>query len=617
MSSDAASNPISAETTVARFEAVFDESPISVEDGIPSVTDERHSPPTESEAALRQLLSELSSADTDLRSALTAIERPSGGNDLRNTLFETGIGAWRVPLSSLLRGRCLDVNAGFGTRACVLAEITDEVYAVDASLDALRFLRLRDDYDETAPITPIHGTVETLPSPAEPFDTVILDQTDRRTADDLAESIRSTRPLVAPDGTLVVLFDGWLRRTGITNTLGIGRETKPRLTELGLRDATVGRFRTFLEAEGFDNVALYALLPDAHDPTFCFRVDDAAATEQLLETELDPTTAREKLVRRLADAVNRTPILSQCYPSYLAVCRRSTSSDTGTDGLVISARTRSVLLEREHGSLNRVTKFPTRRAHEGYVTAENEVLDTLSDTDFELASTFPKGTTVTTRLGSARVEAPVSGAPLVRRVTRDVDRFRAVLDTGFEWLTRFQSVYGSEPVRRTPADVVADLSFPEGGVDGPRVDRPITVFETPVHGDFHPKNVFVDDGAITAVIDWELASNVGNPMIDAGFFVLQTAGYAFGGLTAGIESALCTPGPHAGTVANVLDRYGDAVGLSRRAILTYLPAVWVHRLRMARARNATLSYTEHENRRVSDLEGLFERRGEIRRAFGW
>lgn len=615
MCPDASSNPKATEAAVKRFESTFGDSPTSVDAGIPRVTDDNRPPPVEAADALRRLLSTLST--TDLRSSLAVLDEYRAGDELRNALFETGMGAWRVPISSLLRGRCLDVNAGFGTRACLLAESTDEVYAVDASLDALRFLRARDDYEDTAPIIPIHGTVETLPTPSDPFDTVVLDHTGGYTPDDAAASIRYIRPFVASDGTLVVLFDSWLRRTGITNALGIGRETDGCVTDQGIKDATARRYRRLLTREGFESVDLYALLPDAHDPTFCFRVDDAAARKQLLETELDPTTKREQLVRWLADVANGTPMLSECYPSYLAVCRPSPGSNTGTGGLVISARTRSVLLEREHGSLSHVTKFPTRRAHEAYVTAESEVLDSLADADVDLVSTFPTGTTVTTELGSARVEAPVAGEPLVRRITHDVERFSAVLDIGFEWLTRFQLAYGGKPSRRSPKEVAEELSFPEGGVDAPPTERAVSVFETPIHGDYHPKNVFVEDDNLTAVIDWELASDAGNPMVDAGFFVLQTAAAAFEGLNDGIDTALCTPGPHARAVADVLDRYGDAVGLSRNAILTYFPAVWVHRLRTARARNATMSYTEHENRRIADLERLFERRQEIRQALDW
>jgi len=54
-------------------------------------------------------------------------------------------------------------------------------------------------------------------------------------------------------------------------------------------------------------------------------------------------------------------------------------------------------------------------------------------------------------------------------------------------------------------------------------DAPPTPAPALVHGDYQPGNVLYDDGRMTGVIDWELAS-IGSPLLDVGWLMMMADG---------------------------------------------------------------------------------------------
>lgn len=613
------------------FEERFAAPAPAVRDGVPSVTSIDRSPPVVDEGTLSRLLA--ASERRSVRDALRELPGTERASEVRTALFEDAADAWRIPVAEHIDRDCLDVNAGFGTRSLLLAELADEVHAVDPSLDALRFLDRRDDYAAAERVSSVHATLADLPTPTEPYRTVVADLTGRDRPDDLSGALEKLSTLVAADGSLLLLLDGWPRLAGLTDVVGVGTPTE-RGSD-GLRDgvrASARGYERLLNRAGFDAVDVFGLVPDPVDPSFAFPVNDDGAVRRLFQSGLGTVSGIERAVKRIAAGANELGILDQCWPGYLVAARRQTDDVSSRRGLLCRGGSRSAVLSESDGDLGSVTKIPHRRAHAEFIQDEAQIVRQLRESGPSDGS-VPSGTETTTRFGPAYVEQPVDGTPLSRAVTDDVDRFRAVLEIGFDWLTRFQTHHGTNTFLRSPETVREELSIPPLDLSPPAVDDPIPVFRTPCHGDFHPKNVFVADdpgsssddgrrstpsstarvGAVTAVIDWELATMHGNPIVDPAFFALQTSALAFGDLETGIETAFATETPYSAVLRDVVDEYCTAVGVSRNAFLAYLPYVWIRRLRLCADRGATASYTGRALRRADDVQFIWDRREAIER----
>ncbi|GEM_PF-643674 len=659
----------------------FSDPPSTVRDGVDSWTD-IVDPSTRVDAellsALRERMREESLADalTTVFSRSPEAESDADGDRhrprdaleaeyaVREALFVDPADAWRIPVADSIGGRCLDVNAGVGTRSLLLAELTDTVDAVDTDIASLSFLAERDDYAAGDRVTPIHADLPSLPTPSTPYDTVVADLVGRNRPESLETAIGQLTRHLASTGTLLLLLDGWPRLAGLTDAVDLGTPTTgPHVRRSFSETARTGirGYRSRLSAMGFENVELYALVPDSADPSYVIPVDDSGAIRRLLGASRSDGTAVQRLIARAAGVMRDGGLLDRCWPAYLAVCHvdgdaagvdrhgiDSPVADGGaiapdTDGLVTRGGGRStVLVDDEDGTLAGVTKVPHRRAHAEFaldecrtmrhirkngsgVTEDPEILNEPISERVPIPETIPDGSVTMTRFGPTYTEHPARGVPLAGAVSRDPDRFRQVLELGFDWLARLHRQYGTEPERWSPAAVRDDLRFPQLGLDPPPIGDPVRLFRAPIHGDFHPKNVFVDGdadlgsergGRVTAVIDWELSAVEGNPIVDAGFFALQTARLAFGGLEAGLDAAFTTPGPHADALRDVVGDYCAAVGIERRAFVICLSAVWIHRLRQCAARGATASYSARAVRRANDVRLVRERRGEIERTVG-
>jgi len=167
-------------------------------DGVPSVTPVNRPPPGVDEEILSRLLA--ASVRRSVRGALRELSGIERASEIRTALFEDAADAWRIPVAEHIDRDCLDVNTGFGTRSLLLAELADEVHAVDPSLDALRFLERRDDYAAAERVSSVHTSLADLPTRTEPYRTVVADFTGRDRPDYLSEALEKLSTLVAIDG---------------------------------------------------------------------------------------------------------------------------------------------------------------------------------------------------------------------------------------------------------------------------------------------------------------------------------------------------------------------------------------------------------------------------------
>lgn len=551
---------------------------------------------------------------TSIREATAVLRRDEADHSqLLSALYDSGRDAWRTLAAGAIEGRCLDVNAALGRRSVHLAELAETVYAVEPSLSSLRIAAARDDFESADRVVPVHTTEDRLPFADDSFDTIVADFTGRR-PQTLVPRLDRLEDLLADDGTLIFLADGATSRLGLADGLrpSAGGQGSQRDLRGALRGTPDG-YRSLLSAVGleFADVSLYSLFPTATRPLFVFDVESEHAVRKLSEIVLAERGSLAQFAKPVVSIGTRAGLLQRSYPSYLAVCRGSTAGSPSpfeaSDPLLVSGRSRSVVLETSSEGVDGVWKVPNRIDHVSLTDRERSILDRLRSTDASIAETLPVGTTVESEFGPARREDPVPGTPLAAELDGGLDSFERVLRTGFEWLTEFQREFGGEPVERSPAAVRDELTFEPTGIEPPPVEEPVETFETPVHGDYLAGNVHVRDGEVTGVIDWEYGATCASPIIDAGFFALDTATRTFGDFETGFERVFCDDTEYASRMRSIVRRYCDDLDLPTRTFALYLPSVYLHRLELDWQFDVASTYTSRMHDRTAAVELVFDR----------
>lgn len=538
--------------------------------------------------------------DKPMREALSEVfAGDSADEDLLYDLFMPGTEDWRVLVSDHIQGTCLDLYADYGKRSLLLAELADRVYAVDPDPVRLRFLARRDDYESTSDVVPVQATVNSLPFPDGAFDTIVTTEAvfDRtEPSPSLDSTVVSLRERLADRGTLILLLDGWVRLLGLVDALGIesGSSKREVASATGLRRLLRSNsrgYQSLLEANGFKTVNTYALWPTRKLPGAIFNTDSQSAIKRVVGSPSPGARGAERAAHLLADTFSKWNILSYFYPSYLIVCTNENPTTTdGWEQLLLSGRSRSVVMDLCDGDLRRVTKVPSRQQHASFIEREASILQRLHETDAQVTNTLPTGTLTQSRFGSVYVEQPVSGTVLTESMETSVEGFRATLEVGLRWLRQFQQTYRGDDIVLSPEDVQCDLSFERFGLTSPSVSEPVRMFETPCHGDFTPKNIYVHDDGVSEVLDWEYSSLSGYPVTDLAYYVLRSAMSTFGGLKAGIETAFVDETPYSSVLRSLITEYCDELGIPVRAFIRYLPYPWIRHLKINFATDAWNSY---------------------------
>ncbi|WP_254808774.1 phosphotransferase [Natronosalvus amylolyticus] len=489
-------------------------------------------------------------------------------------------------------------------------------------------------------ISPLLGIDRRPPLETDAVGTVVADWSER-TPSTISDSLESIRDTLRTDGTLVFTADG---PTGpLLRTLRESQqENCARSRSIAAAvGSTVGRYRTLAERAGFETVDIYAFVPDAATPSYLFPVGDEGTIVRLLEfifaeLEYGRTLGETSLSIVSRAGPTRALLAALCerlVPSLLVVCSNTPRAERicgqpvleDCRPLVLPGRSRSVVLEiaSDDRVIERVWKVPNCPQNAPLTAREHALLSWLRAPEhgFSRRETLPAGRAVETAVGTARMEVPTQGTALSERLEGDPDSFEAVLETGLEWLLAFQQTFRSERFEPSPQMVRDELTFEPTGLEPPPLSASVPTFTTPVHGDFMPSNVHVDDeGTVTGVIDWEYGAADGCPIVDAGLFLLDTAKRVFGGYPAALEAlspslerdALSTPEselePYRDAAQRYLAAYCRTLEIPPRTISVYLPAIYLHRLRIDWHYQTTIVHDETLAARSRFVERLYEAR---------
>lgn len=537
-------------------------------------------------------------------------------SSLLSELYDVGRDAWRVFAAEHITGRCLDLNAGFGRRSMLLAELAETVYAVDPCLSKLRVAVARDDYESSDRVVPVHTTADRLPFETESFDTIVADFTGLNPRE-LVSRIERLESLLADGGTVIFLADGATSRLGLPSAVGMDApETRDGIDLSGAIRGTPDGYRSLLSdaTADFSDVSTYALFPTATRPLYVFDVENRRAVRKLSEMVFSEQGRLAQFAKPFVSLSERSGLLKRLYPHYLIVCTNDPSPPPfdASNPLLLSGRARSVLLELADDGTEAVWKIPNKNSNAPLTEREHSVISHLEGTDETITETLPTGNALDSPFGVVRTEQSVEGRPLLEDLDGSVESFESVLDHGFEWLIDFQQRFRSESIVRSPADVRNDLRFEPTGITPPPIDDPVETFFTPVHGDFIAANIHVSDGEITGVIDWEYGALEASPIIDAGFFVLNAATETFGSFEAGFQGVFCEDNAYARVARTYVRRYCDELGLPYRTFKLYLPSVYLHRLETDWKLNASTTYTNRLYGRTRFVECVFEHLDSVR-----
>jgi len=527
---------------------------------------------------------------------------------LLSDIYDIKRDSWRVFFAEHLFGRCLDLNAGFGRRAHLLSDIVNEVYAVDTSLNKLRVLSARDDY-QNENIRPIHANLENLPFPTNAFDIIVADFTDRIES---ANKIECLFHYLKPSGTLVILFNGPMKYLGISNKLGFS-QSDYQLNKLHRASRTrtiTSDYERKMRAMGFTTINLLALLPTSDKVDIVLNTDDEESLRHLRRSIFTGDTKLSYIADKAFRLATDTRLVKQIFPSYCMVGwnRKKSTGDFCPDlkhPYLVTGRSRSIVLELSNGSLESVLKIPNCNRHILINQREHQIINNLKSTEEPITETLPSGSIIQTKFGPVRQEQPVQGESLTKKHSSyNEESFQEVLEIGFNWLIKFQKTFKSDTIIRSPSDIRSDLSFSPLGIESKEVHEPMEMFRTPVHGDFLPGNIYEHNGEVTAVIDWEYSTMNGWPVIDAGMLLINTAKRAFGGVEQGIANVFYKENEYRDIVNEVIRDYCAKVNLPYKSFLHYLPTVYLNRLKIDWKANSMSTYDTTVSKRLSRVRTL-------------
>lgn len=536
-----------------------------------------------------------------------AAREAAAGNDRRAELLEEVFDVqrelWQPLVAEHVGGRCLDLYAGYGRRSMVLAERADSVCAVDPSLQKLRIAAGRDDYAGSERVLPVHATAERLPFQHGSFETIFADLAG---SDDVRSTLVELQKYLSADGSLLFLADGWTRTGGVTDLLGEDRNRSS--SGGGLRPGTATGYRSLAQSIGFDDVTVYALVPTASRPLYAFDVECEEAIPTIFESYARHRGVVGSCIKEVMKILTKTGVLKKCYPSFLIACSNDPKPPAFkfTNPVVVSGRTRSVVLDMGADGVEEIYKVPNRADHAPFTERENRLTSALRSEPASISSTIPGGETVGSELGPARRVRPVAGRPLDEAVGRDAESLERVLRIGFDWLAEFHRSLGGDPIRKSPTEIREDLRFAPANVAPPAIDERLKTFTTPVHGDFMSSNIYYENGEITSVIDWEYGARAASPVVDAGYLLLNTAAWAVGDFEERVRTVLCGRNEYARRARECVREYCDAVGLPYRTFELYLPAAYLHQLSIDWRLDSVSTYTTRSEEQVRRVEALFD-----------
>ena len=535
----------------------------------------------ESDPMAEQLRTITRADEVGLETILSEIRENYMDGTVIDRFFKTQPTSWRFLVEKHLNGRGLVIGDHDESVGLLFGEVLEEVWVADTNFDRLAaqaaVARCRN-----LEIHPLHSDLDSLPFPEDVFNLIVLDIR----ADELGKAMNEIVQLLAEDGTLLVIVNGWPRELGVSGLVGMGDPPSDwrRRLKAGIR-AWSDLLSKSLQKWELSINGQYALLStDRHENQRVFDVRSQEALQWLLQgPDKTARTPSLRMARVIALLGQHLGVLEQCYPRYLFSCHFAEhKSSDGNIGLLIAGKNRSTIIEFDGSTIDVVRKIPNSHHQSPLNERAQSVTDRIGGS---VSSTIPESKGQRTKFGFERREQPLSGTTLDQTIEATSESLEDHLEMVVDWLLELHRETRSRTVELTPADVETMLTDARFGLVDPAVpiEVPIKLPEVVTHGDFFGSNIYHDGEDVTGVIDWEWALPGGIPFVDLGFFLLQYAAFvgdskgqdfAYGYKTVFIEDT--DFGRVSGTA---LERYCEEFGLPINVFEAFLPLAYVERSR--------------------------------------
>lgn len=559
--------------------------------GIPSFIADTYQQTTLQEPSFASLLADKLKSDSIRKASHEILRNTSDKERYLNELFECRYDAWRMLVGEYLEGHCLDLHCGFGRRSLLLAEILDSVVAVDSNIDKLRVLTQREDFESRSRVTPVHGDLDSIRLQADTFDVIVGDFTGTGIPSDA--HLNRCQELLGSDGTLLLLIDGPLVRMGLGRSIGVTERGRIDIRSVISRKSLNER----LGIHGFEAIDHFTLFPTYDDLSLMFDVNNKRGIDEVKQILSSQGGIYSALKMGLL-IIENLGVLDWIWPNSLVLARLSDDTSVGTvDGSIMkTGRSRSTSFKYST-DLQNVRKIPNRKRHSQFNVRENKILRELVEEAPEIRSYLPDGSINDGKFGVSREEVPIRGDPLSTKMDGTWDRLKAI-EKGLNWIVMFQQPSKRERIQFPLREYIAQspIDFDDEITDN--LPERVEQFICPVHGDFLPGNIYVQDGEISTVTDWEYGDMNGIPMIDAGFYVVRLIGGS-NNTSDKMLHILDKRGNEDSQITRSIRSYCDRVGLTLRSFYLLLPIVYFHRVLIDRRIGATSTYTIKETNRIN------------------
>ena len=552
-------------------------------------------PKTCSRDQLTEDISELIGERTMRDATTELLQGRSDSDQILKELYDTRLDAWRVFVSDILDGRCLDLYAGCGRRSLSLAELADTVYAVDPDISKLRILDQRDDFRSADRVVPVHSSVESPIFNENTFDTVVADYTGR--SNQLTHpQIEFIDSIVVDRGAVVLLVDGITRKAGLTGLMGLNDSSLS--TSVARLRSTVGQCERALEELEYETIKVFALWPISEQLSWVYEIGDSRREYRFVEQVFDRGSPRLPLVS-IGKATSKAGILQYLFPNFLIVGCKEEKSITNCNprSILKTGRSRSIVFTYGNELLS-VEKIPNRVRHSEFNEREHELIQKLRVEEPQIRDNLPTGELVDSPFGSIRKEKAVDGKPLSETLDGTVMGAEQALTMGLDWLVDFQQPSKRERIQFSADEYITQSEVDTKALDFSHLQTQVELFVTPIHGDLTPKNIYIEDSDISVVIDWEYGKLKGNPIVDAGFFIAYVLAYNRTSAPGAMIELFEGESHFAEIGRSAAKKYCERVDIAFQTFLDLLPIVYVHQVNIDHEVNATATYTANTSKRL-------------------
>jgi len=294
------------------------------------------------------------------------------------------------------------------------------------------------------------------------------------------------------------------------------------------------------------------------------------------------------------------------FPRFVFVCSddENLSSSFGTE-LLLSGNNRAVSVDPS-GYQGSIKKIPLGDGDQKYNVRERRVTRLVRE-QLEDPSVIPLAETTDTRLGPVLTEPLARGNPLSQSFAKS--EYKEAFDLGWNWLTRFQHNTENVSVVRSAEEVRTDLSVPSLDLSPPNVQQTVVTIG-PVHGDYQPKNILIDDGTVSRIIDWEYADLKVPQMVDAAQYILKSAYEVFGSLDSAIDRIFSESTAFGPFVRSRVEQYCENRPLTLSEFYRYLAYPYVRFLKMHEKAESPSFFTDMRYM-VNAVEKIWEATTEV------